>query len=213
MRVVGMFKSNLIVPVIGMHRSGTSLTAGTLHHAGILMGTERTFYPPPSAQNPRGFFEHIRFRRLNDRILERSGYRVKSWSTEFPQSLAPGIRNLIEMHALITYYAATEDQWGFKDPRSCLTLDLWLRAFQRLGLLSRVRIVVVERDLDEIVQSLMNRNGLQEAVARSIAGQYLHRAQETIARWNLDYETLSMGDVRKDPEEAIGALCLSLIHI
>ena len=56
--------------VLGLHRSGSSATAGVLHHLGANMGDDLL---PPSLCNIRGFFENVHFVNLNDEILRTAG--------------------------------------------------------------------------------------------------------------------------------------------
>ena len=56
--------------VLGMHRSGTSLTAGGLEKIGIDMGDNQL---GANQWNPLGHFENVDFVGLNDRILNTAG--------------------------------------------------------------------------------------------------------------------------------------------
>ena len=65
------------------------------------MGEKRSFRPRLSVENPKGFYENIRFRALSDRILHESAYDVKSWNPLIPSIRASGVtgfrvRRLIE---------------------------------------------------------------------------------------------------------------------
>ena len=71
--------------ILGMHRSGTSTISGVLHMNKIIMGTYQNFWPRPLSQNPKGFYENYDFRKINDQLLKRSGYDVKSYSTNIPE--------------------------------------------------------------------------------------------------------------------------------
>jgi len=58
------------IVVLGMHRSGTSLVAGILRNAGVLMGDK---FLPPDEFNLRGYFEDTDFLWINKGILESAG--------------------------------------------------------------------------------------------------------------------------------------------
>lgn len=110
-----------MIIVVGCHRSGTSLVAGLLHHSGLKMGGDSVFRPKPSTANKKGFYEDIRFRKINDKILKFNRYDVKSWRTDIPtikgnKPLRREIRDLLGQMG---------DQVGFKDPRTCLTWHIW----------------------------------------------------------------------------------------
>jgi|SRR5215212_314615 len=104
-----------LITVLGMHRSGTSATAGTLQEHGVEMG------PVSEANrfNPRGNREIRRLTRLHDRILERSG---GSWWRP-PKEVAihdDDRRDRADILATIPGALI-----GVKDPRMLLLLDFW----------------------------------------------------------------------------------------
>ena len=57
------------VIVAGMHRSGTSLTAGLLARLGIDMGRDLV---PADRANPRGYFEDVELVRFHQRMFART---------------------------------------------------------------------------------------------------------------------------------------------
>ena len=69
-----------------MHRSGTSTVAGVLHLNKIIMGTYQNFWPRPLTQNPKGFYENYDFRKINDELLNKEGYDVKTYEPQIPYS-------------------------------------------------------------------------------------------------------------------------------
>ena len=72
----------MITIILGMHRSGTSTVAGILHLNKIVMGTYQNFWPRPLPQNPKGFYENYDFRKINDKLMQKAGYNVKSFESE-----------------------------------------------------------------------------------------------------------------------------------
>ena len=60
-----------LVLVSGMHRSGTSATAGALTLLGADAGSRLA---PPRPENPKGFFELVPLVTAHDEILARCGY-------------------------------------------------------------------------------------------------------------------------------------------
>lgn len=97
------------------------------------MGTPKNFIPNPNHENPRGFFENFEFRRLNDDILESSGYFVKAWNPKLKEVRASR-RHRLRIKRLISKYTEQYSKWGWKDPRQLLTGEVWLRAIQELSL-------------------------------------------------------------------------------
>lgn len=109
-----------------MHRSGTSLLTRCLSLIGIELGPDKHLMAATDF-NPTGFWEHEGIRTLNDDILVAFG---GSWRDVPP--LPPGWENderLQSLRARATEIIATDfadcPAWGFKDPRTCLTLPFW----------------------------------------------------------------------------------------
>lgn len=134
-----------------MHRSGTSLITHLLSICGAHLGADEDMMPP-SADNPRGYWEHLRFVDLNERILAQLG---GSWDAP-PASL----ENLTtdesldalraEARALLREFAG-QSFWGWKDPRNSLTLPFWKE------LIPSLKVVVCLRNPFEVSLSLRQR--------------------------------------------------------
>lgn len=154
--------------VLGMSRTGTSLTARLLSLAGVYLGEEGDLLddglsrlPDESrararTANPTGFWEHYPLMRLNERILRRLG---GSWRE--PPPLPPGWEasgalapEREEARALLDDKFAGHEFWGWKDPRSSLTLPFWQR------LLPKMRYVICLRNPLDVAASLGRRDGI-----------------------------------------------------
>lgn len=149
-----------IVVVLGMHRSGTSALSGALHACGIRMGTDRWFKPPPSPENPKGFFEDWRLRKANDLLLAAVGYEVKSWATPIPQVVDAARRHRLAMRGLLRWreLEAKGAAWGWKDPRQCLTHGAWAAVAAEQGVGDRLRLLVVTREPGAVAASMVARD-------------------------------------------------------
>lgn len=126
------------------------------------MGRPRDFYPPPMKENPKGFFEDIRFRRINDDILKANKYKVKSFSSDIP--IIHIIRdNKVRERMLQLANDRNEwsELWGWKDPRNSLTLASWLDLFDTYGIMETVRVIVTHRNATDVAES-MKRRGNKE---------------------------------------------------
>ena len=129
-----------------MHRSGTSLLAGSLEAAGLSLGEVNNAAP----FNRKGNKENESIRDLNDALLAASG---AAWNRP-PGRQAPWSRDDEERaRSLVGPYLAAKRPWGFKDPRTVWTVEGWLR------LLPHARPVGVFRHPSLVVQSLMARSG------------------------------------------------------
>ena len=145
--------------VLGMHRSGTSLTAGALHRLGIDM-TDGDL--KSNEFNKGGYYERFHLVELHDRFLESLGSR---WDSLSP--LAPGwwrdppalaLRNKIVDRLRTELPHSPQRLWGLKDPRLMRLLPLWLDVCVDLDL--EPRIILVTRTPDEVAASLARRDNM-----------------------------------------------------
>jgi hypothetical protein len=106
------------VIVLGMHKSGTTLIAETLHRSGIAMiGAETA-----GGYDDGNKMERAETRSLNIDLLGERGTE----SLRLIRPLAPGAAtpaHLGQARALIGDLGA--GAWGFKDPRTLLTFGFW----------------------------------------------------------------------------------------
>jgi glycosyl transferase family 2 len=113
--------------VLGMHRSGTSLTAGVLRLLGADLGPADGFLPADERDNPKGYWEQRAVIDLNVELLARlSGSSVAP--PAFPSGWAAR-PELDELRARAKEILAAFDAsrvWALKDPRLSLTLPFWL---------------------------------------------------------------------------------------
>lgn len=136
------------VIVIGVHRSGTSLVSNVLRQLGVNMGSE---FLAPDEGNPGGYWEDTEWLGINKKIL---GEAKGSWRD-------PPQRKLIlhtgrQAEKLIEGAVARRDHlemWGFKDPRTCLTAEVFHKY------LPDPHYIIVKRAPIEIVKSLKKLHG------------------------------------------------------
>lgn len=133
--------------IVGMHRSGTSLTAGWLKRSGLNVGDNLI---DNGFDNPLGHFEDLEIVNFHRKELESIGLdnsglyvnKLKSAPVEFVnQKLA---YELFEKRGQC-------DFWGFKDPRTTLFLFAWKK------LVPNFKTIIVYRHYSEVVDSLCRR--------------------------------------------------------
>lgn len=108
-----------VVVVLGMHKSGTTLVAKMLHRSGIEMDQTAG----ADGDYDRGdFYERPECKRLNVEIL---GSGMPAYRHPTPRNLQLRDDQRSRMRAIVTRLEARGRSWGFKDPRTCLTYDLW----------------------------------------------------------------------------------------
>lgn len=191
----------MIVPVLGMHRSGSSALAGLLHHSGVVMGQDDEFIPKPLPQNPKGFYENYSFRQLNDRLLNQSpnNYRIKSWSTDIPEvHLSNDVR--VRAREILVENCERSNTWGWKDPRTCLTSELWFSEIDSIGSLTETKVLFVFRSPQSVALSLFARNKIDKENALVLWQQYNQRALSQVNKWNLDVFFVCYEDLCRDVE-------------
>lgn len=155
-----MSRSTAIL-VAGMHRSGTSATAGALQLSGVALGGSLL---AAGADNPKGYFEHERAVKINERLLVQLGSR---WDDvrELPagwRDSAPAREALAGIDALILEEFAGAPLWALKDPRLCRLMPLWLEALRKRDV--QPVVLFVARDPAEVAASLRARNGWSAGV-------------------------------------------------
>lgn len=177
----------MIVIVCGMHRSGTSAMAGVLHHNGIVMGEEehKDFYPPPMKENPKGFFENVRFRRVNDKMLAKYDYSVKSFNPVVPDVQWTDIDVRFQMRSLLDHYTASYNDWGWKDPRTNLTLPVWLFMLEQMRMIHEVHIINMLRTPVDIAKSMRSRGNKEKEKGQfeALAGNYQKAMFSHATKW------------------------------
>src|SRR5687767_11988942 len=110
------------VIVAGMHRSGTSFLGRLLHLAGIDMGEDLL---GPNESNPHGHFEDTALLELQRDILRRENRGEDQWVLRPPKITA---EDKARAHAYVEGRRRASAQgvvWGWKEPRTCMFLDLW----------------------------------------------------------------------------------------
>src|SRR5438132_1462972 len=103
--------------VLGMHRSATSLVAKGLTSI-VHMGDEML----GSGQfNPEGHFENMHFLTMNERILTAAG---GDWKHPPPEEAILGLKKRFaeEIDRLVQQESRGRALWGWKDPRTTLTI-------------------------------------------------------------------------------------------
>lgn len=155
--------------IIGAHRSGTSMVTRLLHQCGLDLGRE-TDLMPAQADNPDGFWENLRFVAINDEVLNQLG---GAWDLPPPVSETFAHPRLepaeTKARHLISEFEGTR-VWGWKDPRTTITLPFWQR------LLPKLKVLLVVRNPLEVAYSLRERNGTSYAFGLRLWEIYNRRA-------------------------------------
>jgi hypothetical protein len=139
-RACHTLKTPEVFVVVGMHKSGTTLIAKTLHLSGISM-------VPSNEDAERSYdegatYEWNAFKTLNRDLLR--GAREGSLAIDADRSPTALINHEDRCRALIGHVGARFQAWGFKDPRTTLTYPFWRR------FLPPHKIVAIYRSPNEV---------------------------------------------------------------
>jgi hypothetical protein len=163
------------VCVIGPPRSGTSLTTNILNLLGVDLGREDELMPAQPGQNPAGFWEHERLASFNEELLaavsERPFRGGEGWREAVPPEpgweSGPRVGELRESaRGLVSGSFGRSPLWGWKDPRTSLTLPFWHELVPDL-----LHVICVRHPLD-VAASLHRRDGMQPPEALSLWLRY-----------------------------------------
>lgn len=166
-----------MIIVTGTGRSGTSTVARLLHERlGVRMG-ER--FDPPSKSSPRGSYEDLDFRELHV-AFQRGTVGL------------PGFRRGVEL-----LVGERTEPWGFKDPRACHLLGLYLQWVSPI-------VIVCERPVEQVVASLHRHYHTPVEEARRETIDRLQQL-EAVLRWYPRERRVWMGEQR-DEEELVEEL-------
>ncbi len=157
--------------MLGMHRSGTSAVTRTLNLLGLrtcppadLIGADPT--------NPAGHWESRTLVECNNAVLKAAG--AHCWCPPPPGPAwigTPQVQDLIPLCGAAFQAVHPSPPWVWKDPRTCLTADLWLPLLQ-----APPAIVLVARDPLQIVRSVNARDNIALPLALALWERYLREA-------------------------------------
>ena len=110
----------MIYVVLGMHKSGTTLVAEILHKSGIPMIGDQDGDPSYEKGNK---YERTSTAHLNKDIL--NSWDVESFCVRGWKELDLSAQQRSRMVEIIQHCQSSSNDWGIKDPRMCLTYELW----------------------------------------------------------------------------------------
>jgi len=141
----GRSRTQRIIAVLGMHRSGTSSLVGSLEEAGLALGDVRA---TGGDSNEKGHREPGELIALHEDVLITSG---GSWHQP-PPTVTWTAKQRKRRDGFIAAHHALP-LWGFKEPRTLLVMDGWLEAIPALEMVGTFRHPAV------VARSLQRRHG------------------------------------------------------
>jgi hypothetical protein len=143
-----------------MHRSGTSCLTGSLQEAGLELGECHTSNP----HNLKGNRENQAIVDINDAVLEANG---GAWDAP-PEQVIWTPKHMDAAREFLASQAGA-GYFGFKDPRTLLTVGGWQ------ALVPHMRFIGIFRHPADVAQSLHNRSGMPLAQGFELWYQYNRR--------------------------------------
>lgn len=148
--------------LLGMHRSGTSLTANWLHKCGLDMGPS---FIKADVGNVHGYYEDQEIVKFHKEIIRDNNLLN---DVQIQQRL-----NFSEAHRqtareIINKRKALDELIIWKDPRTCLTIDLWNE------LMPDNVAIILFRHYNEVVDSLVRRKAKAEKKRRNFIQGYFN---------------------------------------
>ena len=170
--------------VLGMHRSGTSALAGTLHHLGVNMGSR--LLVGNRETNPKGHFEDTELVMLNEVAIGGDWRNPR-------QVHSPIVRQRFETYVAQRAGTGEEKLWGVKDPRLCFTFRMFRHALQTN--LVAPMLVVNHRSREAVASSLKARGSLRNVPAEVIFDRYQAAIEDVCGSFDgptlhVDYDEL-----------------------
>lgn len=144
--------------ILGAHRSGTSTVTRSFNLCGVYLGPEEELLPA-APDNPEGYWERVDIISFHDRLLLSLNRR---YETVLPLPMgwlnSPEIEPFRdELRQIIRTTFSGCSLWGWKDPRTCLFLDLWKEVLKES--LIDLKIVYVVRNPIDVAKSFHKREG------------------------------------------------------
>ena len=189
-----------MIAITGMHRSGTSCIVGLLGQCGYSYGQAQELLNgnEPQLDNKREHFENYKAVLINDMLLHYSG---GSWLN--PPSQADILKNGTLFEALFNDFSHKFQGHIVKDPRICLTAELWEKYCPSLE-----AIVLCLRNPLGVAESLKTRNKFSIDHGLGLWCEYNARLLQSIRRIPLvvvDYDRLK-DDTEREVHACLQAL-------
>ena len=140
--------------ILGMHRSGTSVTTGILSFFELSLGQDLI---KPNEENPKGFFENKAVLALNKKILSECNsdwddyhFDINDYETKKRDSW------VLEALKILENEFSKHNTFAIKDPRICLLFPIWEQALAQFK--TEIKVIISYRNPAAVARSLKTRN-------------------------------------------------------
>ena len=184
------------VVILGFHRSGTSMVTRIVNLLGVSLGAEDQLLPPEDRDNARGYWEPRWMIELNEELLATLGSGTfEPFAPEPGWERSPALEPLRERaRSLLDRHFEGEARWGWKDPRTSLTLPFWREVAGR----PLASVICVRSPADAVASAL--RRGVVDMHRWSYAERWLdYTARALIDTTPQERLLVFYEDVLRDP--------------
>lgn len=192
--------------IVGMPRSGTSMTAAIFAKAGFYVTADQENQLRESDEfNPNGYWEAEPLIKANAAIFQAAGFpHDNTWLYEpispLQASTISEIKRMPEHKQLVDTFNR-HHPWVWKDPRLCYTLGYWWPLMNP----ATTRVLLLKRDPKEIYNSFLR------AKWRTLSAQdradtfrrvedHLKAAEQAIHKYNIPHIVVEYADYARDAD-------------
>lgn len=195
------------VLVVGMPRSGTSLTAAAFANKGFFVAESgKNELRDGDKFNPHGYFEADGLIERNAEVFGRVGYpHHNTW--KFAAIGRKEADCILELepepeHRQFVESYNSRSPWVWKDPRLCYTLGYWWHMMDP----SNTAVILLIRSPDDIYESFLRtgwrtRSPEQRRDTHQRVADHVQAARRAIDRFNIPYLEVNYSDYLKRPDD------------
>lgn len=192
--------------VVGMPRSGTSMSAAIFANQGYLVAEEsEKELRAPDEYNPNGYWEAETLIRKNVEVFKQCGFDGdNTWNFEpISKESADRINTLapLDSHAEFVSSYNQKSPWVWKDPRLCYTVGYWWQLINP----ETTAVLLIKRDPKEIYNSFLRvkwrslSKADKEDTYQRIA-DHIQFAENTIKSKGINCLTVNYSDFTTTPD-------------
>ena len=190
--------------ILGMARSGTSLTTSIFANQGYYVDEDENI-TPKNHHNPKGFWESQRLTALNAELLRATGFsHDNTWRyDEITEEQVNALRSMQagEAHRAFIDEFRQHAPWVWKDPRLSYTLGIWWPLLDQDNTL----VLLVRRDPAAIFNSFVrvgwreDNNEAREALFERTR-QHIEHARRLLERLQIPFIEIDYAEFSECPD-------------
>jgi hypothetical protein len=192
--------------VVGMPRSGTSMTAAIFAKAGYFVAEDSESQLRKGDEfNPTGYWEAEPLIQANAAVFRAAGFAYDNTWLYDPISWEIATR-IHELERIVAHHRFvgefnTRSPWVWKDPRLCYTLGYWWPLMDQ----ANTRVLLLKRDPRQIYTSFLrlkwrtlSTQDCDDTIQR--VENHIKAAEYAIAKYNIPHIVLDYDDFARDAD-------------